>query len=556
VFWFARRDSDPPIGRETLPVGFTAAVSFAPSPMTEFMARVIQKPLLSARKHALGAAVAVGCVLYLFPFMRVMLQRTDEGSFLCGAERLLRGQVFGRDFVEVMGPGTFYWLAAFYRALGVNAFAARACLMLTWITMALLVYRLSRPVAPAYRLLPLALILGTSFNSLVGGVSHHMVGNCLALLAVLCLSNWGSAPKTQWLACAGVFAGATALVHQPKGILILLAANTWIWMCWRKQRSTGKAVLQLTAGFFVILGVSALYFVGKGAFLDLFRAACIWPLQHYGRVNRVPYGWSTFAFYWHGVPLTSAGTYAVFLFASVLIVPFLFVAALPFLVSLQTLTRNVRSLSQHDWLYLICGVALWASELHRKDIVHLVFGSPLLIIVSIQLFSRSKKPFSRYILVGLTCSACTLVLCNLVGVLRAHVVSTRAGKIAVLEGGEEFSILNAEIAPGEEIFVYPYSPSYYFLTAARNPTRFSILVSGYNTPAEVSEVIHTLEEHHIQHVVWDTNSRKNMAVFSPDAVQFPDDLGPLERYLRIRYTIVYEKDGFRIMERRHESFAQ
>jgi hypothetical protein len=49
------------------------------------------------------------CVsLYLFPFMRMVLRGTDEGILVTGAVRTVHGQLLGRDFVEVVGPGTFY----------------------------------------------------------------------------------------------------------------------------------------------------------------------------------------------------------------------------------------------------------------------------------------------------------------------------------------------------------------------------------------------------------------------------------------------------------------
>ena len=68
--------------------------------------------------------------LYLLPFMRVSVV-FDEGTLLYGAVRIVQGQVFARDFLEVMGPGTFYWLAAFFKVFGVTFLASRICLFLS-----------------------------------------------------------------------------------------------------------------------------------------------------------------------------------------------------------------------------------------------------------------------------------------------------------------------------------------------------------------------------------------------------------------------------------------
>jgi len=499
------------------------------------------------------AFAMVGVAIYLLPFMRVLLARTDEGTFLVGATRILHGQVFARDFVEVMGPGTFYWLALFYKTLGANFLATRACLFLSWMTTAILVYLLSRRVSPSSRLLPLTLIIVTGFSSLGIGISHHIDSNCLALLSVLCLLVWHQKRSPRWLVFAGAVAALTALVHQPKGLLLFLAAGAWIWSLERKHGRAARALCSVVAGFAGIVGIAIAYFAAHGALADVIRATLVWPFQHYSTINQVPYAYGTFMFNWRGVPLGTPGSYCIFLLASLLMAPFLYIAALPGVVALQIFLGRLRPLAPHVSLYLLSGLALWLSELHRKDIVHLVFGSPLLIILSIQLLSHSRRMLSRLALVVLTASSCTLAVCNLLAVLTAHSVSTRVGNVAMLEGGEEFAALNARIAPGEQIFAYPYCPSYYFLTQTYNPTRFSILQSGYNTPDETREVIRVLESHKVNHVLWDTDFRKrSLALVFPAALKLPDDLAPLEAYLHERYLLVYSRNGFQILERRHE----
>src|ERR1700733_5940601 len=104
--------------------------------------------------------------LYILPFMRLYMQGTDEGILDNGAVRIIHGQVFARDFFEVIGPGTFYWLAAFFRLFGVSFMATRICLFLTSLGTALLMYFLSRRVCERYRILPCLLLAGTYFGGL------------------------------------------------------------------------------------------------------------------------------------------------------------------------------------------------------------------------------------------------------------------------------------------------------------------------------------------------------------------------------------------------------
>src|ERR1700723_235710 len=107
--------------------------------------------------------------LYILPFMRLYMLGTDEGTLDYGAVRVVHGQVFARDFFEVIGPGTFYWLAAFFKLFGVSFLTTRICLFLTSLGTALLMYFLSRRVCERYRILPCSLLAGTYFGGLWPG---------------------------------------------------------------------------------------------------------------------------------------------------------------------------------------------------------------------------------------------------------------------------------------------------------------------------------------------------------------------------------------------------
>jgi hypothetical protein len=49
------------------------------------------------------------------------------------------------------------------------------------------------------------------------------------------------------------------------------------------------------------------------------------------------------------------------------------------------------------------------------------------------------------------------------------------------------------VHPGETMFVYPYMPVHYFVTEARNPTRFSFLAPGMMTGREEAEALAELQ---------------------------------------------------------------
>jgi len=128
--------------------------------------------------------------VYLFPLMRILMQGTDEGELIDGAVRIVHGQVFARDFLEVMGPGTFYWLAFFFKLFGVTFLATRICLFLTSLGTAFLMYFLSRRLCVRHAALPCALLAGVYFGVLWPAISHHADSNFFALISIVCVVLW------------------------------------------------------------------------------------------------------------------------------------------------------------------------------------------------------------------------------------------------------------------------------------------------------------------------------------------------------------------------------
>jgi hypothetical protein len=207
-------------------------------------------------------------------------------------------------------------------------------------------------------------------------------------------------------------------------------------------------------------------------------------------------------------------------------------------------------------LYWLCGSAVWLSEIHRKDIYHLVYASPILIILCIYLLNQYRAKVADLGLQVLVISASCLLCFNLFLVLITHPVKTRVGSVAMFKGDPVLTFLNTHTVPGEEIFSYPYSPIYYFLTATTNPTRYSLLLYNYNTSAQFHEVIQTLDQHKVKYVVWDT--KLEAAAFPnvfPSWVSKSPDGFLIESYLESHYNLVESFDGVRIMERKSEDHS-
>src|SRR5579864_1234053 len=69
--------------------------------------------------------VFFGCLAYLCIPLRYSSLEPDEGIVLQGAERVLHGQVPYRDFFSFYTPGSFYFLALWFRIFGDSFIMAR-----------------------------------------------------------------------------------------------------------------------------------------------------------------------------------------------------------------------------------------------------------------------------------------------------------------------------------------------------------------------------------------------------------------------------------------------
>ena len=199
---------------------------------------------------------------------------------------------------------------------------------------------------------------------------------------------------------------------------------------------------------------------------------------------------------------------------------------------------------------------MWLAELHRKDMTHLVFGSPLLIILCIYFLLEYRGKIARFALQGLSISATCLIVFNLLCVLlAAHPIKTRVGTIEAFKDAPVLAFLEKHVAHGEEIFAYPYCPRYYFLSSTKNPTPFSILIYNYNTPTQFEEVASILEQHKVKYVLWDKNLEQVTSAVFPASTHLPPGGLIIEPYLESHYKLVQVLDGFRIMERKSEDHA-
>jgi hypothetical protein len=202
--------------------------------------------------------------------------------------------------------------------------------------------------------------------------------------------------------------------------------------------------------------------------------------------------------------------------------------------------------------YWIAGAALWLSEIHRKDIVHLVVGSPLLIIACLSCLAQVRHGICLYAFKVICMSSIALATFNLLVVSAARTkIASRRGTFYAAYAEPVLDFIDAHIPPGKEIFVYPYNPEYYFFSAGKNPTRFSVLMYHINTDAQFREAINSLEQHRVQYVIWGREFSRLARLEGWPAYSNPrEEELIIEPYLNQKYRLLIRINGVDIMERR------
>jgi hypothetical protein len=509
--------------------------------------------------------VVVFVCVYLFPFVRTLQRVGDEGTIVYGAQRVAQGAVPYRDFVEVMGPASFYWLALFFKLFGISWWVARAHLMLTGILISLLVYWLTRRL---YRgpesLLPFLFvtILGIP---LWPGSSHHWDSNLFALVAAAAYFKWLETKRTWYLWTAGLATGITTCFMQQKGLLVFCAIAVLILINRDPNRSAPekrKSLCFITCGYLAVGAITVLWFHRLGAVPDLIRCTVIMPLTTYSNLNIVPYAQTALSVGWKSCAAILSSlpglTPAFFLIASV--IPVLMIAAVPLfahvLAAACVIAGRIRTkcLNSAGLPYYAIGSALCLSEIHRKDFFHLSYGAPLLLILMI--YTAKNLLPARHLRVcvfGIIC-ACLLLFgsAQWLSVRSAQSrIPTRRGTVIASADDAVLRFLDRMIPQGEYVFVYPYYPMYYFLADLRNPTRFSILLYNYNTDSQFDEVIDNLDRKRVKYILWDTVVEgKNLTTWFP-AYQHPGkERLKLEQFFQSHYEQTAVLNGFRILQRK------
>ena len=478
-------------------------------------------PEKSFREWGVALLLFVFSFLYLWPFRNYSTLNADEGIVLQGAQRILQGEVLYRDFFSFLTPGSYYWVALLFKIFGSSILVGRTMLLLYGGLFSVLTYFLARRVCSRWSAILaayLSLITCLPHRFLV---LHNWDSTLWAFLALYGAVWLLQAPHWTWAFGSGCFIALTFLCEQSKGAGLMLGLLLGLLIIVRHHPCghlwRGPYLLALLAGmtwpFVLTLG----YF-GSHHCLSQMLAGWFWPLQHYSAVNRLPYGYLTLS--GDGWEAFYGASWVRRLFVILVTSPWFIVPILPFLAlglmafhAIEVLGKKQTGKTS-SYYVLVCaallGLVLAAWATGRPDFTHLIYvGPPLFLVlawlaevrgVRSRLLAKLQPLVVVYLLVFFTAFGLVLLL----NPLNAHErLATRRGLLKTPDSDPALQVVQELVPSGEKIFVYPYQPLYYYLTATFSPTRYEYLQPGMHTPAQFRDAINQLAADQTRVVLFD-----------------------------------------------------
>jgi 4-amino-4-deoxy-L-arabinose transferase-like glycosyltransferase len=491
-------------------------------------------PEESRSERYIAVALFVLSFLYLCIFRLYTGIDPDEGIVLQGVQRILHGQVLYRDFFSFYTPGSYYALALLSKIFGSSLLVARTALALTGTILSLITYLLARRVCSrtiAVTLATLATLTTLPYRFLV---LHNWDSTLGASLALYCAVRLLEMPGRKWAFALGSFASLTVLTEQSKGVGLCLGLSLGllavVLLQGRMSLLSRAHVLALMFGLAWPLLITFAYFTSQHA-TSTMLADWLWPLQHYSRANRVPYGYQNWSdnsrhlLFGTGSPLERViKALAVSPCFWIPMLPLLAVGLLGYWI---VQTRRRRAADGKSAYYVIVTATyvglLFSIVMTRADIIHFMYLQPLNCLMLAWLLDgrdlpdrlvRSARPFlAGYVVIALVAFG----LVPLVGVgSAANQVATRRGVVKTRGKDTVIDYVQTHVPAGETIFVYPYLPLYYYVTGTVSPSRYDYFQPGMHTREQADEIIAELASRRVRVVLFETSFAEKISHSWPE----------------------------------------
>ncbi len=208
-----------------------------------------------------GAAALAIFVVYAWS-SNYWVDLIDEGYFLYLASRVYAGDLPYRDFDTYYTPGVFYLYATAYHLFGVSIVSVRVLMAAMRVACALLLYGLTRRIAPPpFAILPFLVVAAVDPMPVFPEPHPSWSAMVATLLTLEAIVRHAQGGRLRWVVAAGAAAALTYAFKQNAGAFAALAVGGYL--LFRPRAAVGR----------LLAAARALYAVGLGVTLTVF----LWP---------------------------------------------------------------------------------------------------------------------------------------------------------------------------------------------------------------------------------------------------------------------------------------
>lgn len=470
---------------------------------------------------------------------------SDEGFFLYEAKRLLAGAVFYRDFFDNVTPLAWYLMAVLFRVFGTTMETARISMAFLHGAIVALVYLASRAVGVRRSLsIAAALAHPAICYRVLPSASPHWLSAFLMLVMLLLVLYRPAAAGWWWPLLLGFLAGVLIGTQQQKGLAMAVGAGAVIVADDRFGIGRGRLTVVLAwfvAGVSIVVAPLLLALCITAGFDDVFYSLVVFPLRQYRPFHTAVAGWG-----FH-VPVFTSLFPWLLPYAPILFeygVPAVLTVALVRLARAALAGAGARSTRDLAMLTAWGGFTV-LSTWYVPNYTHLgLVGPVFMVLMAENLEWTFHTVLGRGRLLRAAGYVLTCLLLVALGIqleLNMHLErrlypfphTTAFGRIDFANRDEPRLVatlrkLVKREVPSREIFAYPSYAALYLMTGTVNPTRYQLLLMGYNSPAQVEETIDMLERRKVAYVAvlpfafisWDTDPVVRYLALHYDHVDF------------------------------------
>jgi len=472
------------------------------------------------KRTAWGVFLGSLALLFFLQGNRLIFMN-DEGILLEPAQRVLSGQRPYVDFFAYMSPGSYWLQAAVFKIFGLSIWSGRTLVLFDFALQCSLIFWLTARFSTRRAGLTAA---GLFFCFQIADPSwitaqHRWDSSTLLLAATV------AALQNRWL-LAGALAACGALCTPSMALVI----GVWlIWLVFDGQQQ--RLIVPFAAGLAGI-SVAAVGFMALQGILPAFLGQMLWLQRNYSAVNVMPYG----ALIGGYASLFEGAGGAEWVVRLLIVACIAIPAWLPPAAGIYW-TAKWR-LSPETRFLLLTMLALLLTVFPRADVMHLAFIAALPYVLGAIAWSRSAPRHVGPALAAGLCALSAMFLVNFLNQWRRSRVDLPS-PVGVLRAdpmqAAQLDRLFQLVRPGSSLYVYPYMPTFYFLTQARNPTRFAYLAPGMMRAQEETAALTQLEASPPAWILYSPLSRQEFLRVFPNATSLSERFERLESWVTANY---------------------